>query len=323
MTVSRTLLTTVFLLGLATGGRTVLAEAPSGSITNLVVGATNSVWEIALFEGLQYPAVVVPLTPKLSTNYWSFLQAPTNTASAVPEGNSQLQLSLSAPYVQDGRGRLAGKGTNDVSLSFLNAMWTGDLFNPWTWTNLLDVPAFVGKYVTSGSVVSDHEKSMVNFRTRASGQSLLNGKLRSLTATKAVVILIDPLKHTLRGSDANFIVISGRGSVSTGAPFTGAIPAYLGNGHWTLVLNFDPVSPATSTRLSGNATVTLNSGTVYTLSFTGRYIPTKNQSQLLLKGVANLPGTADGRGANLSVTLTDGQVTRILGRILGRSINQR
>jgi hypothetical protein len=433
----RAVLTSVFLLGLALSSFALpkpqpfpgwpdsgLAQAPTGSITNRIVGFTNAVWDVSLFQGTQVQGL---------QNLTVFSFKRTNGT----------QVAFDSTYVQNGRGQLAGKGTNEVLVNLYE--WTGS-----QWADMLDLPAFTGTYVAHGSVVGIRGRTMVNFNGRVSGQTqtmadtnVLNltgfgtnfttmtfatnttpgpiidateangtyywsstegaytnavngygvfydaanqitwltnsayhdapdtnfvggavvsgvfvqgnrfavktwyegsnggndpypgavssqplaGPARKLTATRFVYFVIDARTRTFQGSDARIISLAGTPTYAAGgalqAPFN--IPFQMGDGGWTLVLNFDPPSATTVNRLRGNASVTLNSGAVFPFSLSGAYSPTRTQSQLFLTGVTNsMTGTVDARGSTLSVTLgSDGHIVRMQGRIAGQAISQR
>lgn len=300
------------------------AQAPSGSITNVVVGSTNALWDMSYIEGLQFPAVEAGLTGKQSTNLWQFIQGTTDT-SDVPTNGNKLSISGDTYFVQTGGGRLVGKGTNTVHLSFATLYFTGNIFQLYDWTNVVDLP-LTGDYVNSGSVFGVQGTVITKLRIQMSGQALLSGKIRKVHALRGIYFMKRNTNRVLVESVGNVISVSGQPTLSAGGSGGEALPDYGGDGTWTLVLNFDPAAPTAPTKLSGTATVTLHNdaATTYPFHFTGRYIPKTGQSTLLLKGVAGDGSTTfDGRGATLTVTLANGQVTRLLGRVGGQAINRK
>ena len=66
---------------------------------------------------------------------------------------------------------------------------------------------------------------------------------------------------------------------------------------------------------SGTATVTLSTGRVYPFSFTGTFTPRTEQWKLNLKGVNA------GKGSNLQVIAQGSDITKIVGRVSGQSVN--
>jgi hypothetical protein len=288
---SRVILTTGLVLGLTVlAGHSSFAQPPSGSITNLVSSSTNALWDASLFGGLQSISFTV--------------QGATNLSP------SAVYVAFPATFTQDGRGRLSGSGTNQVSLSTYYSS-----SNQW-----VDAPDFAGKYVASGSIVSLPGIAKLTFAARASGEATLGGTNRKLSALQAYLVYIYLADGLLAGSYADTVTISGERTLSQGTPFPAtAIPAELGDGSWTLVTNFEQPASNTSNKLKGTATVTLNSGATYPFRLTGLYSGKKQQSSLLLTGVKNDAG--DGRGSTLMVTLSQSNtVVRLSGRISGQTV---
>jgi hypothetical protein len=322
MVISRTSLTTALLLGLALAGASSFAQAPTGSLTNLIVGGTNSLWDMSVFEGLQNPTVSLGMKSKQATNYWNCLLGQANPATPVPGTNLELHVSFSGPYVQDGQGRLSGKGTNSLTLSYCSSIYTGNWFEPWYTTNVLDLTNLLGNYAVSGSIKGViGGGAVMQYRSRASATVPLSGKNHRLSALSAFYVVVDGVNKGLRESVGATISLSGQATLVGGGPNFDTMPSASGDGTWTLVLNFDPTAATAPTRLSGQATVTLNSGAVYPFRFTGRYSAKTGQSALLLKGLNNEAG--NGKGATLSVLLTNGQITGLQGRVAGQIIKQR
>lgn len=319
MTVIRTVLSTTILLALVLIGRTGVAQAPSGSITNQIVGATNAIWDISLFEGLQNPSVSLPMIGKVATNYWKSLQA--DSSASVPGSNYLLQTTFTSPFVQNGRGQFVGHGTNTMSLSYQILTDTGNIFDPWASTNVLELTNVAGNYVVSGSIHGISGVAVLRYISRASGALPVSGKRLRVSTIDALYVVIQAATRVARESYGNIISVTGQRRLQLSGPDSESLPDYLGDGTWSLVLNFESASATTSTRLSGWATVTLNSGTVFPFTFSGRYSAKTGRSTLLLKGVNNEAGNA--KGATLTVTLAGDQVVSLLGRIAGQVIRQK
>ena len=89
-------------------------------------------------------------------------------------------------------------------------------------------------------------------------------------------------------------------------------PPELGDGSWTLLVNFGEPN---GTKLQGTATVTLATGQVYPFNFTGTFVASTGQSKLSLKGVDA------GLGSVLTVTLHGSQIATIKGKVSGQIVS--
>jgi len=170
--------------------------------------------------------------------------------------------------------------------------------------------------VTKGSITSSKGVAHVVFSVKVSGHTAIEHKgvsaVRAVTATANYTIKLDANAGQVTGRVSEKASAAGAGSISDTRQFADSIPADLGNGSWTLVLNFDA---ANGSKLTGKATVTLQTGAVYPFSFTGTFAPHTQLSKLSLKGLDA------GKGSALQVTFKNNAITKIAGRVAGQSVN--
>src|SRR5258708_29219637 len=142
---TKAILTTVALLGLsALAFQTCSAQAPTGSITNLIVGTTNVLWDVSLVPQLQHVDLEI---------------------ESISHGNTnQVEVLFDDPFTQDAKGKLAGSGTN-TSLSI-------DGSNP---TDL--------SYLTKGSLSGTKGVAHLVFAANGSGVALVGGLFRNVSAS--------------------------------------------------------------------------------------------------------------------------------------------
>jgi hypothetical protein len=259
----------------ALAAQTSFAQAPTGSITNVVTSHNNVLWDATL-------------APLETIN----LDLPNRGSS----DTNDLLITFDDPYTQDGKGKLAGTGATQI-----------------TATNGSDITlSFPGTYVAKGTIKGNNGLSSVKFSSKATGTANIQGADRTLNASAAYTITLDANAGTATGRLVGKAAASGVGSTSGSSTFSDSIPAELGDGSWTLVLNFGaPVG----TKLAGTATVTLATGQVYPFNFTGTFVASTAQSKLSLKGVDA------GLGSVLSVTLHGSTVFSIKGKVAGQVIN--
>lgn len=254
------------------------------SITNLVTGSSNVLWDASL------------LTNRLQH---LDLNLPTGNSSSV-------EISWAGSFTQNGRGKLAGSGTNTEVTVILSD--SGDS----------NTNTFTGKYISSGSVTSAKGVAHLTFSSRVSGKLLFPGESRasSVTASGVYTAKVDANNNTVTGHSSEHAAASGQGSTSKSKAFDpmtlSDLMPELGNGTWTLQIDF---GTAVGNKLTGNASVTLNSGQQYPFSFTGVYNPRNGQSKL------NLKGLEAGKGSSLQVTLDGTDITKVVGQVSGQSVN--
>jgi hypothetical protein len=319
MTTFRPRLAAVLLIGMtALLGHSAPAQLPSPSITNLVTGATNAIWDASLRQWSQWmPGGYMDVLAKefvtlartnITSGRTNIIPGRTNFI-----GSETLALFL-APFVQNGRGGLSGHGTNTIR--FESFYTSSNSFGP-------EVD-FAGKYGSSGSMFGLKGIALIDFTSRASGQTPLDGRTRSVSISSALRLYFYAASYSLKGSYANIISVSGRPTVAMGGLLSQlglfTIPNQFGDGSWTLVMNTTNVPPGN--RLSGSATITLNSGAVYPFIFKGTYLSAGKQpaqSKLALAGVKTAAG--DGLGSTLGVTLQGDRVVAMSGRVAGQNIS--
>ena len=259
---------------------------PTGSITNLIVGSSNVLWDFSL------------LTNELQNLDWAIQKVSKGQTNAV-------EVLFNAPFTQDGRGKLEGQGSNRVELIQDQSG---------SQTNI-----FAGDFTVRGSVASSRGVARLTFSSRVSGTTTLAGDLKERRVSAAVTetIKFDVNQNLVSGRLTRVESAAGKGSLSESlaispGPILPELGNELGNGTWTLSLDF---GVAKGNQLSGSATVVLNSGKVYPFSFTGTFTPHTGESRLNLKGVDA------GLGCILQVTLQGSQITKIVGQVSGQSVN--
>jgi hypothetical protein len=215
--------------------------------------------------------------------------------------NLELEVTYSAPSSQDGRGKITGTGTTTAEI---DPQDSGPV-------------DFDGPYTSKGSVTGSKGVTHLTFSTKVSGTASLEGKDRSVSASMSLSAKFDSVNDVLSYTQVSHASASGLGSLSESRkrsmPLSSSdVPEELGDGGWTLVLN---LGAANGNKLSGTASVTLDSGAVYNYNFTGTFSPHTQVSKLNLKGVDSA------KGSTLQVVL-DGSnaVTRITGRVAGQTV---
>ena len=226
-------------------------SAPTGSITNVVTGYTNVLWDATLLP-IQNMELDITAVDDVGTN--------------------ELIITYPAPYTQDGKGKLAGAGATTVSA-----------------TNETDIATtFPGTYASKGSLKGNNGLATVNFSGKVAGIANIDGTNHAMKASAKYAITLDANAGTISGTSMEKASASGFGSAAETKTFSNSIPAELGDGSWTLVLTFGvPVG----TKLTGTATVTLATGQVYPFDFKGTYVVATNRSMLSLKGTGDGSGS--------------------------------
>lgn len=256
------------------------AQALSGSIIN-TYGAPNPLWDLSKVSDWQ------------------------DANLKMENSNSQVEIDFASPFAQDGKGRLAGAGSTTVQVK---QQWNEDNGQ----VTHYDV-SFPGTYVVKGSITSSKGVARVTCAIKAMGRASLepSDSERTVTATSSSTFVIDPGAGSMTGRYSDKASAQGKGSISDRGTFVDPIPAALGNGSWTLVLN--PVADAAN-KYTGTATITLNSGTIYPFSITGSYTPNTGASKL------TLTGTDAALGSKLQLKLDGAVIKFISGKVSGQAI---
>lgn len=252
------------------------------TITTNITGSANAVWNFSR------------LTNLLQNLDLDMLKETKKSTNAV-------EVTYVSPFIQDGAGKLVGSGTNaNVTLIYGNGQATN---------------TFTGTYTTHGTVSGSKGVTHLTFLSKVTGKTTFAGQSKASTAfaTASYVMKFDAKAGTFSGRALQHASATRMGSISEVLSIdkTNSIPAELGDGSWTLALT----STNTNNKLSGTATVTLNSGEVYPFDFKGVYAPKTKKSVLNLKGVDA------GKGSSLEVTLDDTTVTKLTGHISGQSVS--
>jgi hypothetical protein len=175
---------------------------------------------------------------------------------------------------------------------------------------------FQAEYSSSGSISSLKGVTKLSFQTRASGMAELEGRGRTISVAANYILTIDARTNRVTGHFVQRTSATGLGSIVNSGFFVPAlIPNSLGDGSWTLVLNF--AAPMGNT-LTGTASVTFGQAgsQVYAFNFTGKFTPNTGKS------ILNLKGQGAAQSSLLQVTLDDSNaVLRALGRISGQTVN--
>ncbi len=268
-------LATIAMVGLsALTLQTCSAQAPTGSITNLIVGTSNVLWDLSLVQQLQHIDLEI---------------------ESISHGNTnQVEILFDDPFTQDAKGKLAGTGTTSVDIDGGSSSGLS--------------------YLTTGLLSGTKGVARLAFSGKVTGLAFVGGLFRNVSASGNYQVKLDANTGQMSGRVSQKASASGLGGISGTRTFTNPIPSELGDGSWTLVLNF--AAPGINTnRLSGTATVTLQTGLTYPYAFTGTYNPRTGKSKL------NLKGQDTGLGSSLQVTLQGTDISQIIGRVGGQSVN--
>src|SRR5215813_3148429 len=94
---TKVILTTIALFGLsALTIQICSAQAPTGSITNVIAGTTNVLWDVSLVPQLQH----------IDLDIVSISHGDTN----------EVEILFDDPFTQDAKGKLAGTGTTSIDV---------------------------------------------------------------------------------------------------------------------------------------------------------------------------------------------------------------
>ena len=262
-----------------------LVAQPSGSITNAVTNAANALWDFSQL---------------------------TNELQTISVNNQNFVLDYADPFTQDGHGKFVASASTTAA-----TVLTGISNDNTPATNdLAEAP-----YKVTGSVTSAKGVAKIAFTTKLSGTVESDGKSREFSFSEAYMVKVDAVGGQVTGRWTVGARLAGGGAPTRSKTTSGTYGPYpltdylaeVGNGTWTLVLDFNAASGNT---LGGNATVTLDSGTVYPFTFTGAYSAHSGESKL------NLKGQGAAAGSLLQVTLnSSNQVTRIAGHVSGQTVN--
>ena len=257
---------------------------PAGSITVQVADVKNVIWDLSMITDTQ----------NVDLDIRKVSHAKTNGTAA----------SFFAPSAQDGRGKLFGEGATLVTL-------VPDETEPATNT-------FTAHYTSRGSLSSSKGIARLALSIKASGHTLLGDNWhvtrdRDVTAQGNYSMVLDANTGQMHGRCSAKVTAAGLGSIADSVGLgPEALAPELGDGSWSLVLNFADLA---GNKLSGLASVTLKTGQVYRFRFRGTYLPHTGVSKL------SLTGYDTGTGSVLQVTLKDGQVSRVNGRVSGQSVD--
>jgi hypothetical protein len=253
------------------------AAGPSGSITNAVTSPADAVWD--------------------------FGDIITNANIDVSKDSTEVQASIPAEVTQSGTGKVSDSQT-DVSV-------TVDVDS--------EPVTFPATVTEKGSINSTAGGAHLIFSITATGTATLPGKSTEsrISLSQQISATINSANQTISGSQKETATASGEGSIVESSTFNNSISEVgtggLGDGSWTLTLND---LSTTDNKVTGTATVTLNSGQVFNYSIKGAYSSTKG-TKLLLSG-----SDAISKGSTIQVTLdTNNDVTNIKGRITGQMVN--
>jgi hypothetical protein len=248
------------------------AQAPTGTISIVVGSSTN-----ALYDATLAPLQMIDLDISQS-------------------GAGDLLITYDDPYTQDGKGKLAGAGTTQVTV-----------------TNEPDLAlSFQGTYQTKGTIKGNNGVTTLRFSSKATGTAFIEGVNRKVNASAAYTITINSAAATVSGTGNAKASASGLGSASSTDSFQDVLPPEFGDGSWTLTLNFGEPN---GTKLTGTATVALFTGQVYPFNFTGTFVAATGQTKLSLKGVDA------GLGCTMTVTLHNSEITTIKGKVAGQVVS--
>jgi hypothetical protein len=273
---TKVILTTIGLFSLsALTIQTCSAQAPTGSITNFISGTTNVLWDVSLVPQLQQVDLDI---------------------ESISHGNTnEVEILFDDPFTQDSKGKLAGTGNTSIEIDGGSSQ-----------SGL--------SYQTKGLLSGTKGVTHLTFAAKVTGLAFVGGLFRNLSASGQYQVKLDANAGQITGRVSEKASANGLGAISDTRKFTNAIPPELGDGSWTLVLNFD--APGINTnKVSGTATVTLQTGLTYPYAFTGTYTPHTGKSKL------NLKGQDTGLGSSLIVTLQGGDISQIIGRVCGQTVN--
>jgi hypothetical protein len=245
------------------------------TVTFPVTDPTNAVWDLSAFNGAQ------------------------DTDIEISNNGDYVRLQFASPFEQTGGGKFLGSGSTTVSLEYDSS------------SGLVNAPPFTGTYVIKGAITSSKGVTRISFTSTLKGSPFIEGQNRAATASFSAAAVINPITRTWTGRTGAIAKAVGLGNVNDSDTFSESIPPGLGDGSWTLVLNFNP-SP--DNKVTGTATVTLKTGKVLPFDVKGGYNPKKGETRVTLRG------KDAGLGSSLQVVLVNGQVKGVSGKISGQTI---
>ncbi len=248
------------------------AGLPVGNLQVQISDPTNHVWDATRIGELQSPEVRI--------------------------SDSEVFVAFSAPFTQNGAGKLTGAGATEMTVH--SPIFDG---------------AVQGAYVANGSITAAKGIAKLTLISAAKGPAMIEGKAQTLLATAGVKITLNSLTESASGVYLVTALATGHGAVKESGPLTFPWPdaiTAMGSGAWTLslALTNDAVK-----KVGGTATVNLSTG--HSLGFTakGTY-NAKNGSTLLV-----LAGDTPSKGSSLKVTLTSTNTAVLKGKLSGQTVN--
>lgn len=253
------------------------AVSAQTSVTLEVTDHTNAVWDVSKLASLQHVSMEMERMSGAGS-----------------------QIAYDAPFAQLGNGRLQGSGSTEMSVQYRRqGMW-------------VQVPAFTGTYRVNGSVMGTRGKALVTFHSTANGATSIDGTNRQVTGRQNSTVRLDALTGMMSGRSSSLAMGMGMGAMTDHNTLDSEqIPTELGDGSWTLRMDFDP---PVGNKLSGQGSVTLKTGMVLPYKITGTYGPNTHTSVLTLRG------TDAARNSVLQVKLVNGEVKKVTGLISGQMV---
>lgn len=254
-------------------------NGPAGSFTNFVSGSSNLVWD---FQGV-ITNVSLDITNTLGTEVF---------------------IGYPVAILQFGNGRILGLGDTIVELDTPDTNTT-----------------FTGTYRINGAISSNKGRGRALVHSVVKGLAELSDRhnhvaLRRVTANQVVHVTLDNTALTLEGTQSSSAAASGVGGIRGTDSFgPDSLPAFVnGDGTWSLALI--GLVTDSKNKITGTATVTLDSGQTFTYVVKGLFKSKTNTSKLVLTGF-----DLTTKGSVLVVSMTGNSVTSIKGKISGQSVN--
>lgn len=177
---------------------------------------------------------------------------------------------------------------------------------------------FTGKVKLHGSVTSSHGKGHVLFSGTASGSTDLEGRPRHVSSTHVMSLKFDNSLLTATGTERDSAAAAGLGIVSQHEDINEPLSSvFTGDGSWTLALSNLSTS---GKKVTGTATVSLNSGQVLSFNVNGLFTANKGTAKLTL--TAANKKDASTKGSTLQVGISaNNTISSIKGRLSGQAVN--
>lgn len=240
---------------------------------------------------------------------WNFSGAFTNANIDVTnKEGTVVQADITVDFSQTGAGKITGSAVDVPITVIIGGSGAGSHAGSFSF------PATV---TSKGSMTSAKGGAHLNLTVTATGTGTLPSESKSskVTLSGQINATINNTNQTLTGSTKETASASGNGSIVNTTPFTNSISDVgpVGDGSWTLALTG---LATTDNKVTGTATVTLNSGQEFNYTVKGTFSSTKG-TLLLLSGE-----NAASAGSTIQVTLdTSNAVTAIKGKICGQMVN--